>query len=48
MYGLIYYPSLARVSNSYDQPQLPPTKMVPAENGESKQSRISSTNSNTN
>ena len=38
----------ARVSNSYDQPQLPPTKMAPAENGESKQSRISSTSSNTN
>ena len=31
----------ARVSNSYDQPQLPPTKMAPAENGETKQSRIS-------
>ena len=31
----------ARVSNSYDQPQLPPTKMATAENGETKQSRIS-------
>ena len=30
-----------RVSNSYDQPQLPPTKMATAENGETKQSRIS-------
>ena len=38
----------SRVSNSYDQPQLPPTNMAPAENGESKQSRISSTSSNTN
>ena len=28
-----------RVSNSYDQPQLPPTKMAPAENGEFKHSR---------
>ena len=37
-----------RVNNSYDQPQLPPTKMAPAENGESKQSRILSTSSNTN
>ena len=24
----------SRVSDSYDQPQLPPTKMAPAENGE--------------
>ena len=31
----------SRVSNSYDQPQLPPTKMATAENGETKQSRIS-------
>ena len=30
-----------RVSNSYDQPQLPPTKMATAENGETKLSRIS-------
>ena len=28
-------PACTRVSNSYDQPQLPPTKMAPAENGES-------------
>ena len=34
-----YPPS--RVSNSYDQPQLPPTKMATAENGETKLSRIS-------
>ena len=33
--------SITRVSNSYDQPQLPPTKMATAENGETKQSRIS-------
>ena len=32
---------LSRVSNSYDQPQLPPTEMATAENGETKQSRIS-------
>ena len=32
---------MSRVSNSYDQPQLPPTKMATAENGETKQSRIS-------
>ena len=41
-------PPNTRVSNSYDQPQLPPTKMAPTENGEFKQSRISSTSSNTN
>ena len=35
------YPDWSRVSNSYDQPQLPPTKMATAENGETKQSRIS-------
>ena len=34
-------PPASRVSNSYDQPQLPPTKMATAENGETKQSRIS-------
>ena len=34
-------PVYTRVSNSYDQPQLPPTKMATAENGETKQSRIS-------
>ena len=33
--------AIARVSNSYDQPQLPPTKMATAENGETKHSRIS-------
>ena len=33
--------SISRVSDSYDQPQLPPTKMATAENGETKQSRIS-------
>ena len=33
--------SCARVSNSYDQPQLPSTKMATAENGETKQTRIS-------
>ena len=33
--------TIARVSNSYDQPQLPPTKMATAENGETKLSRIS-------
>ena len=32
---------ISRVSNSYDQPQLPPTKMATAENGETKLSRIS-------
>ena len=32
---------ISRVSNSYDQPQLPPTKMATAKNGETKQSRIS-------
>ena len=32
---------VSRVSNSYDQPQLPPTKMATAENGETKLSRIS-------
>ena len=31
----------SRVSNSYDQPQLPPTKMATTENCETKQSRIS-------
>ena len=34
-------PPLSWVSNSYDQPQLPPTKMATAENGETKLSRIS-------
>ena len=33
--------TIPRVSNSYDQPQLPPTKMATAENGETKLSRIS-------
>ena len=35
------YKGLTRVSNSYDQPQLPPTKMATTENCETKQSRIS-------
>ena len=39
--GLSCLVSLARVSNSYDQPQLLPTKMATTENCETKQSRIS-------
>ena len=35
----LYTTGTTRVSNSYDQPQLPPTKMAPAENGEFKHSR---------
>ena len=39
--SLNYSMRCIRVSNNYDQPQLPPTKMATAENGEPKQSRIS-------